>query len=72
MTLDQPPAGADPIAARRRALDLEEEGLVGTVLVEPLTALAGGIIGGALVACTAWRLAWHTRHRRTLARPFRR
>lgn len=40
---------------RRR---LEEEGLVGTILVEPLTALAGGIVGGVAVSVVAWRLAW--------------
>lgn len=55
------PITTDTIAARRRAYDLEEEGLVGTILVEPLTALAGGIIGGALVSACAWRLAWRAR-----------
>lgn len=43
---------------RRR---LAEEGWVGTFLVEPLTALAGGIIGGVTVAAVAWRLAWRRR-----------
>ena len=43
---------------RRR---LEEEGLAGTILVEPLTALAGGILGGVAVSVVAWRLAWAQR-----------
>lgn len=47
---------------RRR---LEEEGLVGTILVEPLTALAGGILGGVTVSVVAWRLAWR-QHRTPL------
>lgn len=25
---------------------------------EPLTALAGGILGGAIIATIAWRYAW--------------
>jgi hypothetical protein len=38
--------------------DVDEEGWTGTVLVEPLTALAGGIVGGAIIATIAWRYAW--------------
>lgn len=44
------------VAEERRRLD--EEGLVGTILVEPLTALAGGILGGILVGVVGWRAAW--------------
>lgn len=40
---------------RRR---LAEEGWAGTVLIEPLTALAGGILGGILVGVVGWRAAW--------------
>jgi hypothetical protein len=28
------------------------------VTFEPLTALAGGIVGGAIIAFIAWRHAW--------------
>lgn len=34
------------------------------VKVEPFTALAGGILGGALVTLLAWRLAWAAAGRR--------
>lgn len=45
--------------AHRRSLD--EEGWVGTFLVEPLTALAGGLLGGAIALTVAWHLAWRVR-----------
>ena len=45
----------EQIEARAR---LDEEGLAGTILIEPLTALAGGILGGVTVTVIAWRLAW--------------
>lgn len=48
----------EDVAARRHALELEEDGWADTILVEPLTALAGGIIGGVLVSAVGWRLAW--------------
>jgi len=35
------------------------------VPVEPLTALAGGLIGGALVATLAWRHIWRIAHTTT-------
>lgn len=44
---------AQQLKARQRAEELLEQGWAGTVLVEPLTALAGGLIGGALVALAA-------------------
>lgn len=44
------------VAARQAFLD-EEDGWAGAILVEPLTALAGGIIGGVTVAVIAWRIA---------------
>lgn len=39
---------------------VDEEGWAGTFLVEPLLALAGGIIGGALVAAVVARALWVT------------
>lgn len=39
--------------ARARQLEHEDDGWAGTLLVEPLTALAGGILGGVLVAAVA-------------------
>ena len=45
----------------RDRLEAEEElegGWAGTVLIEPLTALAGGIIGGTAIAVLAWRATW--------------
>lgn len=56
----------DPITTRRHALDLEEQGWAGTFLVEPLTALAGGVLGGMAVSVVAWRLAWAHRRRAAL------
>lgn len=50
----------EDVAARRAALETEDDGWAGTIIVEPLTALAGGILGGALVSLVAWRLAWRT------------
>lgn len=48
----------DAVEARRRAEELLDEGWAGTFIVEPLTALAGGILGGVAVSVVAWRLAW--------------
>lgn len=48
----------EDVAARRHALELDEDGWAGTILVEPLSALAGGILGGVLVGAVGWRLAW--------------
>ena len=45
-----------------------EEGWAGTILVEPLTALAGGILGGALAVAVAWRYAWPRKPRRAAYR----
>lgn len=39
-------------------VDDDEEGWTGTMLVEPLAAVAGGIVGGALVAVLVWRALW--------------
>lgn len=50
----------EDVAARRAALESEDDGWAGTILVEPLTALAGGVLGGVLVSVVAWRLAWRT------------
>lgn len=52
------------LAARLEAEQRLEEGWAGTFLVEPLTALAGGLLGGALVTVVAWRLAWREAERR--------
>ena len=52
------PPVAQQLEARQRAEELLEEGWAGTVLVEPLTALAGGILGGLVVGALAWRAAW--------------
>lgn len=41
------------VEARARQLEREDDGWAGTILVEPLTALAGGILGGVMVAVTA-------------------
>jgi hypothetical protein len=38
--------------------DDDDDGWAGTVLVEPLTALAGGIAGGIIVAVYVWRHVW--------------
>lgn len=43
-------------------MDHEDDGFVGTVLFEPLTALAGGLIGGVTVTIVAWQLAFRHRH----------
>lgn len=48
----------DVLAARQQAEEDLDDGWAGTILVEPLTALAGGILGGTLVTALAWRLAW--------------
>lgn len=48
----------EDVAARRAALEAEDDGWASTILVEPLTALAGGILGGVAVSVIAWRLAW--------------
>jgi hypothetical protein len=56
------------LADRQAAEESLEEGWAGTILVEPLTALAGGILGGTLVTALAWRLAWRTTSRRTALR----
>ena len=48
----------EDVAARRAALEAEDDGWAHTILVEPLTALAGGILGGVAVSVVAWRLAW--------------
>lgn len=53
----------EAIEARRAALEADEEGWAGTILIEPLTALAGGILGGVAVSVVAWRLAWAPRRR---------
>jgi len=45
--------------------DLEQEDWDRSVLVEPLTALAGGLLGGALVMTLAWRAAWRRCRPRT-------
>jgi len=54
----------DVLAARLDADDELEGGWAGTILIEPLTALAGGLLGGALVTAVAWRLAWREAERR--------
>ena len=46
--------------------ELLEQGWAGTFLIEPLTALAGGILGGVAVSALAWRLAWRQRTNRAL------
>lgn len=38
--------------------DIDEDGWAGTVLVEPLTAIAGGLVGGIIVGVIAWRAVW--------------
>lgn len=43
------------LAHRQR---LAEEGWAGTFLVEPLTALAGGLLGGTLIGLAVWRAMW--------------
>lgn len=48
----------DVLTARLAADDDLDDGWAGTILVEPLTALAGGILGGVLVGALAWRHAW--------------
>lgn len=62
----------EQVEARRRALEDEELGLAGTILIEPLTALAGGIMGGLTVAVLAWRLAWRRSATTATARTIRR
>lgn len=47
----------EQLGARLAADDDLDDGWAGTILIEPLTALAGGIIGGALVGALAWRNA---------------
>lgn len=42
----------------------DEEGWAGTILIDPLTALFGGILGGLTVTALAWRLAWRTATRK--------
>lgn len=44
------------IEARRRALDLEEEGLAGLVPVDRIIAAVGGLVGGVLTFGVA--LGW--------------
>lgn len=40
-------------------MSLDEDGLTGPgILIEPLTALAGGLLGGITITLLAWRLAW--------------
>lgn len=51
------------VEARRRALELEEEGTVALAL-DPLLAIAGGIVGGALTVGAAWALTWRRLERR--------
>lgn len=53
--------------ARLAAEELLDEGWGRSIIVEPLTALAGGIVGGTLVAALAWRTMW--RHARPTRRP---
>lgn len=38
-----------------RDVDDDDDGWGGTILVEPLTALAGGLVGGIIVSVIAWR-----------------
>lgn len=57
---------SDAVEDRRRAEELLEQGWAGTFLIEPLTALAGGILGGVAVSALAWRLAWRRRTNRAL------
>ena len=57
----RPPIGDHPldeyaVAARRHALDLEEEGLAGLVPVDRILATVGGLIGGVLTFGVA--LGW--------------
>lgn len=52
------------LAARQRAEEDLDDGWAGTILVEPLTALAGGLLGGVIVTAVAWRLAWREAERR--------
>lgn len=47
----------------------DEEGWAGTFLVEPLTALAGGLLGGAIALSVAWHLAWRIRTTPTKEKP---
>ena len=44
------------IAARRRALEVEEEGLAGLVPVDRILATVGGLVGGTLTVVAA--LGW--------------
>lgn len=41
------------VEARARQLEQEDDGWTGAILVEPLTAIAGGILGGVAVAAAA-------------------
>jgi hypothetical protein len=63
-TAVRPQTLEEALADRQRAEDLLEEGWAGTFLVEPLSAVAGGILGGALVTALGWRLAWRAAERR--------
>lgn len=46
------------LAARLDAEEDLDDGWAGTILVEPLTALAGGILGGLVIGTLAWRALW--------------
>lgn len=41
-----------------------EEGTVATLLVNPVLAVAGGLIGGAITTALLWRAAWREAERR--------
>ena len=55
---------SDQLAARQTAEQLLEQGWGRSILIEPLTALAGGILGGALVTGLAIAAGRRTLERR--------
>lgn len=58
-----PPALDVALFDRRQAEADLDQGL-GGILVEPLLAIAGGIMGGVAVTALAWRLEWSRSTRR--------
>jgi hypothetical protein len=48
-------------------MDEDEQGWVGTVLIEPLSVVAGAVLAGALVTYVCWRAMWAGFNKRDLA-----